>query len=96
MHDADVAEGAVGARTNPRRQNGQNSTEISCLWRSLAEISVIALPARTVPNAVRLGSAADNAAQQSVLARAILVDHVFAFVRMAIVLGLQLAAQWIG
>ena len=71
-------------------------TEISCLWRSLAEISVIALPARTAPNAVRLGGAVDDAAQQSVLARAILGEHVFAFVRMTIVLGLQLAAQWIG
>lgn len=71
-------------------------TAISCLWRSLSEISVIALPARTAPSAVRLGSAVDDAAQQSVLARAIVGDRVFAFVRMAIVLGLQLAAQWIG
>ena len=51
---------------------------------------------RTVPNAVRLGSAVDSAERQSVLARKIFRDHVFAFVRMTIVLGLQIAAQWIG
>ena len=47
---------------------------------------------RTVPNAVRLGSAVDTAEQQSVLARAIYRDHMFAFVRMTLVLGLQIAA----
>jgi hypothetical protein len=51
---------------------------------------------RTVPNAVRLGSAVDDAAGQSALARAIYGDHVFAFARMTIVLGLQIAAQWVG
>ena len=49
---------------------------------------------RTVPNAVRLGGATDDAAQQSVLARAIYRDHVFAFTRMTIVLALQLSAEW--
>ena len=66
-------------------------------WGSL----VLTLPgtvytlSRTVPNAVRLGRAVDDAERQSVLARAIFGDHVFAFVRMTIVLGLQIAAQWV-
>jgi hypothetical protein len=45
---------------------------------------------RTVPNAVQLGRAEDTAAQQSTLARAIYRDHLASFVRMIVVLGLQL------
>jgi hypothetical protein len=46
--------------------------------------------ARTVPNARRLGTANDPPDMQSTLARAICRDHVFSFVRMSVVLGLQL------
>jgi hypothetical protein len=48
---------------------------------------------RTVPNAVRLGSARDTAEQQSTLARAIYRDHLSSFARMIVVLGLQLTAR---
>jgi hypothetical protein len=48
---------------------------------------------RTVPNARRLGSAADDPGTQSSLARAIYRDHVVSFVRMSLVLGLQLIAR---
>ncbi len=47
---------------------------------------------RTVPNARRLGSAKDDARTQSSLARSIYRDHLLSFVRMSLVLGLQLIA----
>ncbi len=63
-------------------------------WGSLA-LAGGGLPftiARTVPNARRLGSANDPPDVQSTLARAIWRDHVLSFVRMSLVLGLQLIA----
>ena len=48
---------------------------------------------RTVPNARRLGSAQDPAAEQLRLARAICRDHMFSFARMSVVLILQLIAR---
>ena len=48
---------------------------------------------RTLPNAQRLGRATDSAEVRSRLARAIYRDHVFAFARMCVVLGLQLTAS---
>jgi len=48
---------------------------------------------RTVPNARRLGSGSDAPDVQSSLARSIFRDHLFSFVRMTIVLGLQLTAR---
>ena len=61
-------------------------------WLSLAIVGfgVVYTLTRTVPNAVRLGSAVDALAMQSTLARAIYHDHLFAFARTALVLGLQL------
>jgi hypothetical protein len=47
---------------------------------------------RTVPNARRLGDAQDPPDVQSTLARAVCRDHLFGFVRMALVLGLRLTA----
>lgn len=47
--------------------------------------------ARTVRNAQRLGTQADDEAQQSKLARTILRDHVFCISCIAIALALQLA-----
>ena len=44
----------------------------------------------TVPDAVRLGSAVDSLEVQSELARSIYRDHVFAFVRVLVLLGLHL------
>jgi hypothetical protein len=63
-------------------------------WGSLAIVvaGVVFTLTRTVPNAVRLGSAADTAAIQSELARAIYRDHAFAFARTLVLLGLQLFA----
>jgi hypothetical protein len=48
---------------------------------------------RTVPNARRLGMAADSPQEQSRLARAVCRDHMFSFARMVVVLGLQLIAN---
>jgi hypothetical protein len=63
-------------------------------WGSLAVLSlgVVLALTRTVPNAVRLGAATDTLAVQSELARAIYSDHVAAFARMLVLLGLQLFA----
>jgi hypothetical protein len=48
---------------------------------------------RTVPNARRLGTAADSAEEQTRLARAVCRDHLFSFARMSAVLTLQLIAR---
>lgn len=64
-------------------------------WVSLTLMGVgVALTlTRTVPNAVRLGSAVDTLAVQSDLARAIYHDHVASFLRTLLILGLQLFAR---
>jgi uncharacterized membrane protein len=64
-------------------------------WGSLAIvcIGVAFTLTRTVPNAVRLGSATDSLAIQTQLARSIYSDHVFAFARMLVLLVLQLFAE---
>ncbi|HEY8155556.1 MAG TPA: hypothetical protein VII72_15625 [Myxococcota bacterium] len=64
-------------------------------WVSLAIVGlgVVLTLTRTVPNAVRLGSAVDTLAVQSSLARAIYHDHLFSFARTTLVLGLQLFAK---
>ena len=63
-------------------------------WASLAlAASTIGLAAaRTVRNAVRLGTQADDVATQSALARRILRDHLACLAAIAIALGLQVAA----
>ena len=50
-------------------------------WTSLAVVgtAVAVAGARTVRNAVRLGTRADDPARQSALARSILRDHMFCF-----------------
>ena len=61
-------------------------------WASLALAgSAIALAgAHTVPNAVRLGAAADPAAVQSRIARSVYRDHLFCLATIASVLATQL------
>ncbi len=63
-------------------------------WISLASAaSAIGLARiRTVPNAMRLGSAADSRDIQSRLARTIYRDHLYCLAAMSVVLGLQLGA----
>jgi hypothetical protein len=63
-------------------------------WASLAlAASAIGLAAaRTVRNAVRLGTQADDVATQTALARRILADHLACLTAIAIALGLQVAA----
>ena len=58
---------------------------------ALALVAIGLAATRTVPNAVRLGRATDDAAQQSRLARAILRDHLVCITAIAAVLVLQLA-----
>jgi len=64
-------------------------------WVSLALVGfgVVFALTRTVPNAVRLGSAVDTLAVQSELARSIYQDHLLSFARTALVLGLHLFAR---
>jgi hypothetical protein len=61
-------------------------------WISLAAAaSAIGLArARTIPNAVRLGRAADSPDAQTRLARAIYRDHLYCLAAMIVVVGLQL------
>jgi hypothetical protein len=61
-------------------------------WVSLAlAASAVGLAAtRTVPAAVRLGTRRDPAATQSALARRVLAEHVYCFVSIACLIGLQL------
>jgi hypothetical protein len=62
-------------------------------WVSLAlaaaPIGLVA--ARTVPGAVRLGTRADTLDRQSVLARAVLREHLFCFASIAALIALQLS-----
>jgi hypothetical protein len=64
-------------------------------WTSLllAGSGFVPTMMRTVPNARRLGTAADSAEEQTRLARAVYRDHMFSFARMSAVLVLQLIAR---
>ncbi len=53
---------------------------------------VVLAAARVVPNAVRLGSRVDSAAEQSRLARAICRDHLFCLGGISLFVALQLFA----
>src|SRR5260370_430276 len=63
-------------------------------WGSLAAAaSAIGLArVRSIPNAIRLGRAADSPEVQIGLARAIYRDHIYCLAAIAVVLGLQLSA----
>jgi hypothetical protein len=71
---------------------GQNPWWIGWGSLALAGSGFVPTMTRTVPNARRLGMAADSAEDQSRLARAICRDHMFSFARMSAVLILQLMA----
>jgi hypothetical protein len=65
------------------------------LWVGWASLPLVAIAvtlagARTVPNAVRLGTRTDPPARQSELARAILRDHLVCASAIATVLAVQL------
>ena|ERR1700722_5735139 len=62
-------------------------------WASLALtlVGIGLAAARTVRNAVRFGAQADDAEQQSALARSILRDHIVCVVAIALALILQVA-----
>jgi NADH:ubiquinone oxidoreductase subunit 6 (subunit J) len=72
---------------------GQNPWWIGWGSIALAASGFVPTMMRTVPNARRLGTAADSAEEQSRLARAICRDHMFSFARMSVVLVLQLIAR---
>ncbi len=66
-------------------------------WLAWASLVLAAGPIglagrRTFPNAVRLGTRADDVATQSRLARTILGDHLFCLACIATVIALQLGA----
>ena len=72
---------------------GVNPWWIGWVSIALAGSGVVPTLTRTVPNARRLGSGKDSADEQSALARAIYRDHRLSFLRMSVVLGLQLIAR---
>ena len=59
----------------------------------LAVIPIGLAAMRTVPNAVRLGRRADDAAHQRALARAICFDHVFCFAAMLTFVAVRIAGD---
>jgi hypothetical protein len=73
----------------------QNAGHWWVAWISLAcAASAIGLArARSVPNAMRLGRAADSSETQTRLARAIYGDHLYCLAAMIVLLALQLSAQ---
>ena len=72
---------------------GEKSRWVGWLSLALVAVGVVLTLTRTVPNAVRLGSAVDTVAVQSSLARAIYHDHLFSFARTTLVLALQIFAR---
>ena len=72
----------------------QNAEHWWVAWISLvAAASAIGLArVRTVPNAMRLGRAADSPAEQTHLARAIYRDHIYCLAAIFVLLILQLTA----
>jgi hypothetical protein len=71
---------------------GRNPWWITWVSLAISAGGTVFTIARTVRNAVQLGTATDTPEVQSQLARAIYGDHVFAFARTIVVLGLQLIA----
>jgi hypothetical protein len=72
---------------------GENEWWIGWGSIALAGSGFVPTMTRTVPNARRLGMAADSPEEQSRLARAVCRDHMLSFARMIVVLCLQLMAQ---
>jgi hypothetical protein len=60
---------------------------------ALAAAPIGLVGARTVPNAVHLGTRADMPQQQSALARSIFHEHVFCFASIAALIALQLSCS---
>ncbi len=58
---------------------------------ALAATPIVLVAARTVPNAVRLGTRADTLERQGALARAIFREHVFCLISIAALIALQLS-----
>jgi hypothetical protein len=65
---------------------------IAWISLGLAALAIGLAAARTVRNAMRLGSQADDTARQSALARAILRDHLACLAAIVVALVLQVAA----
>jgi hypothetical protein len=72
---------------------GENEWWIGWGSIALAGSGFVPTMTRTVPNARRLGMAADSPEEQSRLARAVCRDHMLSFARMVVVLCLQLMAR---
>ena len=74
-----------------RAVRGHDPVWVLVIWAALAGVPIGLAAVRTVPNAVRLGTRADSAAEQTRLARSICGDHVvclaciFAFVVVSVV-----------
>jgi len=73
--------------------NGTPSRWVAYASLALAAFAILLAGVRTVPSAVRLGSARHSVVDQSALARSILRQHVVCFVSIAAVLTLQLASS---
>jgi hypothetical protein len=64
---------------------------LSWLAFGTATVPIALAATRVVPNAVRLGTGAGSLAEQSALARAIFVDHVFCWLAIAVFTAIQIA-----
>jgi hypothetical protein len=73
--------------------NGSVPSAVAWVSLALAAAPIGLVGARTVPNAVRLGTRADTPQQQSALARSILREHVFCFASIAALIALQLSCS---
>jgi hypothetical protein len=73
--------------------DGDVAAGVAWVSLALAVAPVALVAARTVPNAVRLGTRGDTLGRQSALARSIFREHLFCFASIAALIALQLAAS---
>lgn len=71
--------------------NGDVPAAVAWISLALAAAPIALVVARTVPNAVRLGSRADTIGRQSGLARSIFREHLLCFASIGTLIALQLA-----
>jgi hypothetical protein len=71
--------------------NDDVPTAVASVSLALAVVPVALVAARTVPNAVRLGTRADTIARQSALARSVCREHLLCLASIAALIALQLS-----
>lgn len=71
---------------------GEGDARLAAISLGLCGVPIGLALIRVFPNAVRLGTRSDPAAEQTRLARAILVDHIFCITAMVVFLVLRLGS----